>query len=89
MESTASGLLAGINMARYLKGQKMFCPGPYTMIGAMSYYVSHASKENFQPMNANFGIMSLKENVKKKERKDAYAPQSLAILKEMKDEYEL
>ena len=40
-------------------------------------------------MNANFGIMSLKENVKKKERKDAYAPQSLAILKEMKDEYEL
>ena len=89
VESTASGLLAGINMARYLKEQKMFCPGPYTMIGAMSYYVSHASKENFQPMNANFGIMSLKENVKKKERKDAYAPQSLAILKEMKDEYEL
>ncbi len=89
VESTASGLLAGINMARYLKGQKMFCPGPYTMIGAMSYYVSHASSENFQPMNANFGIMNLKENVKKKERKDAYAPQSLAILKEMKEEYEL
>ncbi|MBQ6221400.1 MAG: methylenetetrahydrofolate--tRNA-(uracil(54)-C(5))-methyltransferase (FADH(2)-oxidizing) TrmFO [Solobacterium sp.] len=89
VESTASGLLAGINMARYLKGQKMFCPGPYTMIGAMSYYVSHASAENFQPMNANFGIMNLKENVKKKERKDAYAPQSLAILKEMKEEYEL
>ena len=89
VESTASGLLAGINMARYLKGQKLFCPGPYTMIGAMSYYVSHASSENFQPMNANFGIMNLKENVKKKERKDAYAPQSLAILKEMKEEYEL
>ena len=80
IESAASGLLAGINLARVLAGKKPCAPGPETMIGAMSHYITHADPGNFQPMNANFGIMHLKENVKKKDRKSAYAPQSAAIL---------
>lgn len=86
VESAASGMLAGINLAHVLHGSEPIAPGPLTMIGAMSRYISSASPENFQPMNANFGIMHLKEKVKKKERKEAYAPQSLALLKEYKEQ---
>ena len=80
IESAASGMLAGINMAHLLKGEPLVEPGPETMIGAMSHY---ASPENFQPMNANFGIFHLNHEVKKKERKEAYAKQSLPLITEM------
>ena len=53
------------------------------MIGAMSHYITHADNTHFQPMNANFGIFHLASKVKKKDRKEAYAPQSLSIIKEM------
>ena len=82
VESTASGLLAGINLAHYLNEEELCIPGPETMIGAMAHYITHADPEHFQPMNANFGIMHLKEAVKKKDRKEAYGRQSLAIIKE-------
>ncbi|MBR2067888.1 MAG: methylenetetrahydrofolate--tRNA-(uracil(54)-C(5))-methyltransferase (FADH(2)-oxidizing) TrmFO, partial [Solobacterium sp.] len=77
IESAASGMLAGINMAHYLKGEALVKPGNHTMLGAMSYYISHADEKHFQPMNANFGIMHLETKVKKHERKEAYAKQSL------------
>ena len=83
IESAASGMLAGINMAHLLKGEPLVEPGPETMIGAMSHYITHASPENFQPMNANFGIFHLNHEVKKKERKEAYAKQSLPLITEM------
>ena len=82
VESTASGMLAGINMAHYLKGEELIAPGPETMIGAMSYYITHADPDHFQPMNANFGIMHLKTAVKKKDRKEAYGKQSLEIIRQ-------
>ena len=82
VESTASGMLAGINMAHYLRGEELIAPGPETMIGAMSYYITHADPEHFQPMNANFGIMHLKTAVKKKDRKEAYGRQSLEIIRQ-------
>ncbi|MBR3356901.1 MAG: methylenetetrahydrofolate--tRNA-(uracil(54)-C(5))-methyltransferase (FADH(2)-oxidizing) TrmFO [Solobacterium sp.] len=86
IESAASGLLAGINLARVLAGKEPCTPGPETMIGAMSHYITHADPANFQPMNANFGIMHLKDSVKKKDRKAAYAPQSAAILARLLEE---
>ena len=56
------------------------------MIGAMAHYITHADPNQFQPMNANFGIMHLKTPVRKKERKEAYGIQSLAIIaKEIAD----
>ncbi|MBR4445295.1 MAG: methylenetetrahydrofolate--tRNA-(uracil(54)-C(5))-methyltransferase (FADH(2)-oxidizing) TrmFO [Solobacterium sp.] len=83
IESAASGLLAGINLARLLEGKPLTAPGPETMIGAMSHYITHADPAHFQPMNANFGIMHLKESVKKKDRKSAYAPQSAAVIAQL------
>ncbi len=86
IESAASGMLAGINMAHVLKGEKPVEPGVKTMIGAMSHYITHADPDHFQPMNANFGIMYLEGKHKKKDRKAAYAPQSLAMIAEMKED---
>jgi len=85
VESAASGMLAGINLSHYLKEEPLVTVGKETMIGAMAHYIATADPDHFQPMNANFGIMSLRERVKKKDRKEAYARQSLAIIREMKD----
>ncbi len=82
VESAASGMLAGINLARYLNGQELTSPGADTMIKAMAHYITHADPKHFQPMNANFGIMHLNEKVKKKDRKAAYAAQAIARTKE-------
>ena len=89
IESAASGMLAGINMAHLLKGEELAVPGPETMIGAMSHYITHADPDHFQPMNANFGIMHLSTPVKKKERKEAYAKQSLPLIRGMVENHVL
>ncbi|MEB6060134.1 FADH(2)-oxidizing methylenetetrahydrofolate--tRNA-(uracil(54)-C(5))-methyltransferase TrmFO [Staphylococcus pseudoxylosus] len=63
VESAASGLVAGINLAHKIqnKGEVIF--PRETMIGSMAYYISHAKNEkNFQPMNANFGLLPTLEN---------------------------
>lgn len=58
MESVSSGLLAGINAAERIQGKKDFYLPSITMIGALANYVSCETVENFQPMGANFGIIS-------------------------------
>ncbi|PTI82672.1 methylenetetrahydrofolate--tRNA-(uracil(54)-C(5))-methyltransferase (FADH(2)-oxidizing) TrmFO [Staphylococcus xylosus] len=63
VESAASGLVAGINVAHKIqnKGEVIF--PRETMIVSMAYYISHAKNEkNFQPMNANFGLLPTLEN---------------------------
>ena len=82
IESAASGLLAGHNMALYLTNKPLVSLNNDTMIGAMANYITSAS-EDFQPMNANFGIMNLNTNVKKNERKAAYSKQSLPIIEQL------
>ncbi|MDO4380550.1 MAG: methylenetetrahydrofolate--tRNA-(uracil(54)-C(5))-methyltransferase (FADH(2)-oxidizing) TrmFO [Clostridia bacterium] len=57
MESAASGIMAGINMARRLSGKETIVLPEETMIGALSRYISDESVENFQPMGANFGVL--------------------------------
>ncbi len=86
IESAASGMLAGINLAHVLHDEEPVKPGNETVIGSMSYYITHADSKNFQPMNANFGIVHLNSNVKKKDRKNAYAPQSLEIIRKLKED---
>lgn len=86
VESSASGMLAGINLAHVVNGEEPVKPGNETVIGSMSYYITHADPNHFQPMNANFGIVHLAENVKKKDRKNAYAPQSLSIIRKLKED---
>lgn len=89
IESAASGMLAGINLAHVVNGEEPCKPGNQTVIGSMSYYITHADSNNFQPMNANFGIVHLDEKVKKKDRKNAYAPQSLEIIRKLKEDGKL
>lgn len=58
IESTASGFVAGVNVAaRCMKKENISFPSN-TSIGALSSYISDASVRNFQPMNANFGLFS-------------------------------
>ena len=56
-ESTATGLLAGINLARLLAGEEPVIPPPTTMLGALYRYLREADPRHFQPMNANFGLV--------------------------------
>ena len=88
VESAASGLLAGMNMANLMR-EKAVVELPNTcVIGSMAHYITHASERYFQPMNANFGIMRLLEKVKKKERKEAFANQALSVIDTYKKEFD-
>jgi methylenetetrahydrofolate--tRNA-(uracil-5-)-methyltransferase len=71
-ESAATGILAGINLARQLRGEEPLVPPPTTMLGALYRYLREASPAHFQPMNANFGLVEpldrpVKDKAKKKE----------------------
>ena len=69
-ESTATGLLAAINLARMLGGDEPVIPPPTTMLGALYRYLREADPRHFQPMNANFGLVDeLPERVRDKRRK--------------------
>ena len=82
VESTASGFLAGVELARRLKGQAPADFPRETAIGALAFYVSNESVADFQPMNINFGIMPpLDHRVKGKRNKNAELSQrSLALI---------
>lgn len=56
-ESLGTGLLAGINLARRLGGERALVPPPTTMLGGLYRYLQEADPEHFQPMNANFGLI--------------------------------
>lgn len=86
VESCASGLIAGINMALYMQGKEPICFGNTCVMGSQAYYITHCDAKHFQPMNANFGIMHLNEKCKKHERKEKFASQALARIAQIKDE---
>ncbi|MBE6114342.1 MAG: FADH(2)-oxidizing methylenetetrahydrofolate--tRNA-(uracil(54)-C(5))-methyltransferase TrmFO [Erysipelotrichaceae bacterium] len=86
VESAASGLFAGINIARYVRNMPLVELPSTCVIGSQAQYITHA-QGNFQPMNANFGIMELKTHVKsKKDRKEAYGKQALEVMESYKEE---
>jgi methylenetetrahydrofolate--tRNA-(uracil-5-)-methyltransferase len=69
-ESTATGLIAGINLSRMLRGEQPVIPPPTTMLGALYRYLREADPKHFQPMNANFGLVDdLPNRVKDKRQK--------------------
>ena len=69
-ESSATGLLAGINLARLLAGEEPVIPPPTTMLGALYRYLNEANPRHFQPMNANFGLLDdLEPPIRDKRRK--------------------
>ncbi len=81
VESVGSGLVAAINMARYLNGLPIQ-PFPIeTALGCQAHYLAHAEISQFQPMNINFGIFTpLEHDVHKKERKRQYYERSIQAL---------
>jgi len=78
-ESSATGLLAGINLSRILAGEAPVIPPPTTMLGALYRYMREADPKHFQPMNANFGLLDeLPERVRdKKEKREMFAERAL------------
>ena len=89
IESTGSGLVAGINAAREALGEEPLHFPRRTMLGAMASYVAHGGNSAFAPMNANFGIIEpLPARVKggKAAKNQALADRALACIDEIKEE---
>ena len=78
-ESTATGLLAAINLDRLLRGLEPVLPPPTTMLGALYRYLREADPRHFQPMNANFGLLEeLPETPRDKQvKRERYAERAL------------
>jgi methylenetetrahydrofolate--tRNA-(uracil-5-)-methyltransferase len=57
LESTATGLMAGINLARALSGKMTLTPPETTALGSLCRYITAADAADFQPMNINFGLL--------------------------------
>ena len=57
-ESAASGILAGINLDRVVRGLPAVVPPPTTMLGALFHFLANARPGEFQPMNSNFGLLA-------------------------------
>lgn len=87
MESTASGLVAGIAMFQKINGKTLAKFPKTTIIGAISDYLVTADSENFQPMNANFGILPpLTAIIKDKTlKKQEYSNRAIRDLREYKE----
>lgn len=81
-ESSATGLLAGINLSRMLSGAEPVIPPPVTMLGALYRYLREADAKHFQPMNANFGLLDdLPEPVRdKKKKREMFAERALSAM---------
>lgn len=88
IESTASGLVAGMNAARLALGETALRLPRTTAIGALMHHVGASSTHNFQPMNINFGLLPSPEKKirSKKERNAFYAQRALADLEAWMDE---
>ena len=91
-ESIATGLFAGINMFRYLSGEKLIELEPKCMLGALLDYITYPQHKTFQPINSNWGIVEKPEGIEKfkknKEEKGALLSNiALEYIKEIRNGY--
>ncbi|NLX91123.1 MAG: methylenetetrahydrofolate--tRNA-(uracil(54)-C(5))-methyltransferase (FADH(2)-oxidizing) TrmFO [Firmicutes bacterium] len=90
VESAATGLVAGINAYRFLKGEDPLIFPAVTALGALTNYITTADFRTFQPMNINFGLFShLSPVFPKKVRKELFAKRSLENLLSFQKKYHL
>lgn len=84
VESTASGLLAGINAVRRLNEQPLLVFPMETALGALARHLEGSPSINFQPMNMNFGLLPpLEVRIKaKREKNSRISERALAKLGE-------
>lgn len=84
LESAATGLWAGLNLARAVRGDSCLCLPPETMLGALLAAITDSQRAHFQPMNANLGVLPPLESPVRKDkalRNRLYAERSLRSLK--------
>jgi methylenetetrahydrofolate--tRNA-(uracil-5-)-methyltransferase len=87
MESTAMGLLAGINAFCEARGRDPVFPPTTTAIGALIHYITHSQTIPFQPININFGLFpSLQGKARGRERRRLLAERALNEMKKWKKE---
>lgn len=87
IESAASGLVAGISLGRQLQGKDPLPLGRKSAIGAQAWYISHAARKDFQPMNANFGIMEeMRVRGGRKAKREAMAKRALETIDALRTE---
>ena len=84
VESASSGMVAGMNAARKIKGEESIVFPPSCCTGALIKYITDRENEKFQPMNANFGIIEW-ERVKIKNKKERYEYISSLALKALEE----
>ena len=87
-ESIATGMLAGINMAKFLKDEQLLELSGLSMLGALTRYISSEEHKNFQPVNSNWGIVDeliadkkIKKN--KKLKTEMLSNRAISYLEEM------
>ncbi|MBA4422345.1 MAG: methylenetetrahydrofolate--tRNA-(uracil(54)-C(5))-methyltransferase (FADH(2)-oxidizing) TrmFO [Syntrophus sp. (in: bacteria)] len=81
IESTAMGLLSGVNAACLLGGWEMTQPPPETALGALIGHLQRIDRKGFQPMNVAFGLFPpLSGRIRKKDRGLLYARRAIAAL---------
>lgn len=85
-ESIATGMLAGINMARFIQNIPLLILPKTTMLGALTQYISDENHEKFQPINSNWGIvepveLAKKEKKNKKLKAEIISNRSIDVLK--------
>lgn len=85
-ESIATGLLAGLNMARQLEGKELMKLPQETMLGALCNYISSSELKHFQPMNSNWAVVTpielpKKERKNKKLKNELLSKRSIEVLK--------
>jgi methylenetetrahydrofolate--tRNA-(uracil-5-)-methyltransferase len=89
VESTAMGLVAGINAYRLIKGKDLVIPPPETAIGSLVHYLQFSNPKHFQPMNVNWGLfpeISGKKRLKKEEKVRALVERALKALEDWQRE---
>jgi methylenetetrahydrofolate--tRNA-(uracil-5-)-methyltransferase len=88
MGNIASGWLAGVNAARFIKNQNLVVFPPETMLGALVRYITTSEGPLFQPMKANFGLLNElnKSILSRKEKNKALADRALQYVKSWMNE---
>src|SRR5579863_10162318 len=83
VESAAAGLLAALNAANLLCGRLLTVPPPTTALGSLVAYITDPSRRDFQPINANYGLMpELGTRARGKQKKIGMAARALAAIDE-------
>ncbi|MGI6484917.1 MAG: methylenetetrahydrofolate--tRNA-(uracil(54)-C(5))-methyltransferase (FADH(2)-oxidizing) TrmFO [Tepidanaerobacteraceae bacterium] len=71
IESAASGIVAGINAARFVRGEEALIFPEDSLIGALCSYITSSNLNNFQPMKSNFGILPpLNQKIKSRQERN-------------------